>query len=42
MLCVYYCVAVQVKLSDFGLARVLNKGSIYNLTNVETLLPIGW
>ena len=33
----------QVKLSDFGMARVLDDHSdVYNLSNLQTKIPIAW
>lgn len=34
---------LQIKLSDFGLARKIREGcSVYNISNVGVLLPIAW
>ena len=36
------CLA-QVKLSDFGMARVLDENSeVYNLSNLGARIPIAW
>lgn len=34
---------LQVKLSDFGMARVLDENSeVYNLSNLGARIPIAW
>ena len=39
--CCLWC--FQVKLSDFGMARVLDDNSdVYNLSNMATRIPIAW
>ncbi len=37
------CIDIQVKLSDFGMARVLDDHSeVYNLSNLGARIPVAW